>query len=889
MGLRRVQPELAEAGAGRWRWIAPCAVIALAAVVACCKVWTVDVFWQLKSGQWMLEQGRVLGHDPFSVDGADKWVNVHWLFQILVAAIHRIGGFSGLVVLKMAAFGGLLAALTLGLRRRIGPGWLMLAGLWLILTVETRIRVRPEIFTYLLLMVTLLIVESVRRGASPKRLWWLVPINMLWVNVHGVYIVGIASAWMALAGAGLDRLLKRPTAGNLASVQALLPIVVATAACFVSPWPVEAALHPLLLRTRVTGEQRLYSFGVQEFRPTYLFNPFRRVPLLVALLGAVAVLEVLRGRRRSVPTGHALVYAAFLVLGMLAVRNVTLFAVPAGFLLAVHGGEWVGRATRRRSLLRKLATPARVVMLLLLAATAAAYATEASYRWMRRPASRFGFGLVEGEHPIEMAKWLGRSDLEGDILPLEFGQGGAFICYAYPRRKVWMDGRLEVHSMKRLEKLYEYRAKMLSSRTAGDPAEMPLPKTIRFIAVRSSDTAQIRALSKCEDRFKLIYVDRAGVCFVRLPVKGEEDNELLWKWHLERALPPANLDQFDRPLEASAPAPLLDVPTRRTWYRQNVSPAHWYMGEIFYFLGRYNLAVRYLTAADRLGLQEPIHTAGMLAWAHQSLAEYQPIEPEFELCDLPVDPNLARALALYERMDLSDMSDLAVRSYALNRLHALFTAGHIDAGSKAMKRYLESLPIPTRWHPGAEVIRLADAIKVRYGQSLATRDSSRLPGLDPAEHAYLLLDQPIDSEHKTGLIDAAIEVLASAPKLPPRSRMLLGDLYLRKGQTGLARRQYEAAAEMKMDQDWALQMRRGLCCWAAGDLGGAVAGLRQAARSNPKAPEPAVYLALLQEQLGDYAAVGEALRRYDGPTTQPTDNQAVQLLVRIGARLKTRE
>lgn len=878
----------ARSPGGRWGWIAAVAVIVLAGIVACNKVWTVDVFWHLKSGEWMLERGRVLGHDPFSVDGPERWVNIHWGFQVLVALVHGAAGFGGLVVLKMAAFAGTLAVLALWLRRRVGPAWLMLAGLWVVLGVETRIRVRPEILTYLLLTATLVILESVRRGAPARRLWWLVPINVVWVNVHGVFIVGVFSAWMALAGAAADRALKRDTSDGLdpappgrcplASGQALLAVAVATAACFISPWPVLAALHPLLLRTRVSGEEPLYSFGVQEFRPTYTMNPLRTIPVLIALLLALAVAELLRSRRRSVPIAHGLWFAMFLVPAILAVRNVMLFVIPAGLLLAVHGGAWLRELGRRHPTLRKLSPAATAVMLAVLAATAAAFATEAVYRWEKRAANRFGLGLVTGRQPVQMAKWLGQLPLSGDILPLEFGDGGTFICYAWPRRKVWIDGRLEVHPRRRLEKLYEYRAKMISSRAAADPQEVPLPESVRFVAVAWTDPGHIQALSRCEDRFQLVYVDPAGACFARLPVAGEMHNQLLLRWQAEGPLPAANLDEFDRPMDPGSAAPLLDVETTRTWYRQNPPPAHWQMGRLLHFLGRNRLAVRYLTLADRLGLQEPVHRAGMLARACQGLAEVEPVEPEAELCDLPVDPNLARALALYQRLDLADLGNLHVRNYALRRLNALLFGRNIDAALSAARHYLDHLPIPDRWHPGYEAIALADDIKLRHELSVLTLSKLELPGLDPAMRAYLLLRKDI------GLIDAAIGELSSAAELPRRSRMLLGDLYLRKGETAPARREYERCSAMKADPP--LQMRLGLCAWAEGDLAGAASALAEAARSPSADAEPTLYLALLYEELGRYAAAAEVLASGPPAGTQPATNQAARLLAQIRARLQ---
>ena len=128
----------------------------------------------------MLENGRVLGHDPFGVPESpsgqpQQWVNIHWGFQLIVASVHAIGGFSGLVGLKMAMLVAAMAIVMVPLRRKISPAWMMLVALGMILCMAPRARARPEVLTFVLLAATLMLIESVRGGASVRRLWWLVP------------------------------------------------------------------------------------------------------------------------------------------------------------------------------------------------------------------------------------------------------------------------------------------------------------------------------------------------------------------------------------------------------------------------------------------------------------------------------------------------------------------------------------------------------------------------------------------------------------------------------------------------------------------------------------------------------------------------------------------
>ncbi len=857
------------------------ALVGLAAVVACNKIRNFDTFWHLKSGQWMLSELSVLDHDPFTAtDTPDqkpgKWVNVHWGFQVVVAVVHRIGGFGGLVILKMIVFAGTIAVFTFWLRKRCPPALLMLAAIAVIICIEDRVRVRPEIFTFGFFITTLVIVESVRRGGSLKRLWWLVPINILWVNMHGLFIIGVAATWAAVIGALIDRALKRDTAGALATGKALLPIIVATAACFVSPWPIDAALHPLLLRTRVTGEQAMYTFGVSEFRPTYSANIFTSVPIITGLILALAALEAMRARRKSLPTGHILWYLGFLALGIMAVRNIPLFCIPAGFLLAIHGGDWLHELTRHRPALAKTGKFATVIMLCLLAATAAGYATEGVYRWQRRQACRFGFGLVDGLHHVEMAKWLGRAELSGDILTLDFGDGGTFIYYSYPRRRVWMDGRLEVHPPAKLKRLQQIGRNLLSPTWATDPHQTPLPPTVRFVVVRFDADRHIEALNDSA-RFQPVYIGQTGVCFARIPMTGEKNLRLLRKWHDEEKLPPVNTEQFDKPLPPESTGGLLPgAETTRRWYRRNVPPAHWNMGVTFFNLEMDNLAVRYLTVAEKLRLAEPISCLGLLAEAHRRVSERYPVEPER---NFPIDPNLARSLALLGRIDLSDLADKQARKYALVRVKAMVQARQMDAADQAMSEYLENLPIPKRWRPRQSDLNLRDSIHLACR---AAEAAVRRFGTDfkPDMKALLLLRKDI------GLINQAVAELESAgDTLPRQGKLLLGDLYLRKGLTEKTREIYESVSNQKK---WDVRMRLGLCNWVAGDFAAAEDALLSAARAAPTQPEPIIYLALLYEQSGRYKDATELLDEYTLPLNASPDDQAVRLIRRIEARLKMR-
>ncbi|KKM02031.1 hypothetical protein LCGC14_1788510, partial [marine sediment metagenome] len=506
-------------------------------------------------------------------------------------------------------------------------------------------------------------------------------------------------------------------------------------------------------------------------------------------------------------------------------------------------------------------------MLLAIALIAGSYATEAVHRWQKRPEAQFGFGLAEGIHPVAMGRWLEQCPAEGDILPVQFGNGGVLIYYA-PSRQVWMDGRLEVHSVERFRQ-HRRTARRLSRRNrAGSPTRTPLPPSVRFIVVPTTNADHIEAMTANPKRFTPVWADWAGACFVRTPLPGEEVS-----FSAEPAPAAWDAAELDRPL-ALPMRPLLDVATRRRWYRQNVPPVHWRTGAALYSLGRYRLAIRYLLLAERLGLADRAGILRIMAQSHQQLAEREPIPLAR---DLPVDINLARALALHGQFDRLDAVPAEALNASLARLRGLITGKMIDTAHAALA-HIESIPAgPER---AKDIASTARGVRARYDLALARWKglADEPASLRPAERALLRVRGGL------GLIDAAIDDLRSAPSPPRRSRILLGDLYLRRGQPAEARAAYDAAG----GDDWVIQMRRGLCCWAEGDLAGAMDRLRTAAGEQASRPEPVIYLAILLEQLGRYESATDLLVRHSAAVGAPPPPALRALGRQIARRLAER-
>jgi tetratricopeptide (TPR) repeat protein len=877
-------PQACPARANRSIWAIPIIVaLTICAFIACLTlVWDSDVFWHLAGGDWMLAHHAVLDTDPFSIDPQPKWVNVHWLFQLTIAVLHSIGGFELLSVMKATLAAGAMFVLAIGLYRRVSPAWLGVCGLAMLAIIYDRVRVRPEAFTFVYLMLTIVLIDGVRRGGKTNRLWLLVPIMLLWVNMHGIYIIGLGLIWGSVLGAAIDRLLGRAHLSSpLLTKEAIGPMVLASLTCLVSPWPIEAAIQPLILWTRVSGQNEFYSYAVTELQPTWTVLKAHTGAL--GIVGCTCLAMILNFRK--VPIGHVLWLAPFIFLALLARRNVSLLGPIGAFLLAWHGQGLIDYFTARWPGVKKIGGIAAVLTMLAIAATAVGFGTEYMYR-RAQLAIQIGMGLQKEEFPIQLAEFLRDLPADGDIMFQNFGDAGAFIYYGShdqpePRRLVYMDGRLEAHSLDR------FVSQQRISQELDDPvsaAAVKLPPTVRFIVVRQNAVVTLASLARCP-RYKLIHVDDTAACFA--------DTKYVGKSQLGQDL--LNLGQYDRPLESAGYVQGGEI-RGRTWYAQTPVPQNYRLGEMFRALGQYDkkrmqrpgaglacdaveqkctlLAIRYLTASLNDCIMPRYISQGTLAMAYHQRAYEDNFTPNPAL---PIDVDSARALYLYNQINFDNLGDDQMLQFAMQRFSALFLAGQADASQEAMDQFMQHLPPRVQLSQPREFYDLRNWITQQVVLARG-RSEQLLEGLDLAHRASVLARPDV------GLINQAIAELRQSRGANPALQLALGDLLLRTGRVQEAMDVYHACKSADVGEaaspvSDSLSLRLALCAYVSGDLEGA-SGQLGSLYARTKNPSVAYYHARVLEELGLYEAAQQALADVQSP-----DEQLSALMNRLRSRL----
>jgi tetratricopeptide (TPR) repeat protein len=142
--------------------------------------------------------------------------------------------------------------------------------------------------------------------------------------------------------------------------------------------------------------------------------------------------------------------AAFSYLALQALRNVSLFAVVAGFVLAANLGPWVNElaavipAPGRQPWIRSATGLAMRVALAGLAGLIVLAIASGRFSRGTGDSRQFGLSAEPLTYAHDAARFAGRPGLPDRALVYDTRQAGVYLFHNGPQRKVFLDGRLEV-------------------------------------------------------------------------------------------------------------------------------------------------------------------------------------------------------------------------------------------------------------------------------------------------------------------------------------------------------------------------------------------------------------------------------------------------------------
>jgi hypothetical protein len=169
--------------------------------------------WHIRNGRLMLQTHSITRVDPFSATmNGQPWYAWEWFYDVLIAAIHHAMGLNG-VVFYTAAIMAATFVLVFHLAMRRG-GSLPITLFLLVLSLgasAVHFLARPHVLSWLFTVIWFEVLDSAASGTlsdagseKDRRLFCLPVLMLLWVNLHGGFLLGFALLGVYLVGGGIQ-------------------------------------------------------------------------------------------------------------------------------------------------------------------------------------------------------------------------------------------------------------------------------------------------------------------------------------------------------------------------------------------------------------------------------------------------------------------------------------------------------------------------------------------------------------------------------------------------------------------------------------------------------------------------------------------------------------
>ncbi|GIX03022.1 MAG: hypothetical protein KatS3mg113_0028 [Planctomycetaceae bacterium] len=425
-------------------------LLGVAFLLGCVPLYDTDLYWHLKTGQLILHTRSVPSTDWYTFTSADRpWIDLHWGYQVLLAVWHACTGVSGLVVLH-AVLLTLITACGWWASGTKLPAILKLLPWSLGVIVLSGRDLRPEMFSLLFLAFTLYVLN--RADDQPQQIWWLLPLQIVWLNMHALFILGIV-VWCCWAGERLllglwsryrNRAQTRPLSWRVLTGLT----VILSGSSLLNPYGVQGSLFPFELYRKFSVDQAFYADRIGEFQRPWKFllqHGFRNVYLnaeivlwLITVISFVAVFW----QTRQVRGYYVLLFAAFSHLAWEASRNANLFALVSAVVCVGNLQVlWTIRHGQQPVLvhLPRYQWGWGIVLILWMVSIPTNL-----WHVMAGEQKEFGWGERRAWYPHAAARFAGMSGLPPRAFCSHFGVASMYTYYHGPDKKVFMDGRLEV-------------------------------------------------------------------------------------------------------------------------------------------------------------------------------------------------------------------------------------------------------------------------------------------------------------------------------------------------------------------------------------------------------------------------------------------------------------
>jgi hypothetical protein len=408
-------------------------------IAAFCPVSSNDLWLLLREAADIVTSGEIPRIEQYSAVAAGRPYLAHeWLSGLIFLGIFKLGGGEALTVFRASIMLGMLLLLWYSLAKKDRS--FMLAAPLLALAaylILIRVFVRPHIFTHLFLCIWVFALAHWRRERRLRYLILLVPLQILWANLHGGYIFALVLGAVMTGTTAV--LVLRPGwskdesyAGSDVATFAVLTVA-CLAVSLINPNGPRLLEFSLTMGLASDYIKQVVFEWASPFGVKYASSYGREAALGMILLVWLGL--GLNVKRR--PFLDAVIALLATVMSVQAVRFLSFIGI-LGFPIAVRA--WRAAADTHMNRMPVQRRPLIVAALFgLLIVSTVIY----GFPYGETKHRRVGWGLG-GRMPYQETSFLAEQGFNGTIFN-DYGDGAFLIYHLYPKVRPVMDSRIDVY------------------------------------------------------------------------------------------------------------------------------------------------------------------------------------------------------------------------------------------------------------------------------------------------------------------------------------------------------------------------------------------------------------------------------------------------------------
>ncbi len=414
-----------------------------------------DLWLHLKTGEFIVSNLFIPTTDIFSCTAFGQiWHNHEWLFQVILNFVFSHWGFDGLSSMQsIVVVCTFMVLVFLGdiRKRQLTTIFLLL---FVVFAYQSRFTIRPDIFSlfFLVLYMYFLTFYLSRKWTAGV----LVVIQILWVNIHGFFILGPGIVFLLLFSEAIKRKVKLPWNWNVQDrldsqeFKNLCIIFASTfLACLANPQFVSGLIYPFQILFQMTGSSGIFFNNIQELESPlsnsiFFSGKYLHYKILV-LFSALSFIV----NYRKVNLFHLLLWGIFLGLSLKALRNTISFCVVAYWVsfCNIQNFKFLQisiffKNKRKLKLIGLLL--AKIVFIIWIFNFAYETAESRYYDFKNYKMKSIFWGISSRNFPSQAVDFLNRNNIKGNFFN-DFNSGSYLIGNCFPRIKVFIDGRTEFY------------------------------------------------------------------------------------------------------------------------------------------------------------------------------------------------------------------------------------------------------------------------------------------------------------------------------------------------------------------------------------------------------------------------------------------------------------